>query len=57
MWSELNQEAQTQRPCWPMTPVPEEVTFLFSLQENAIGDEGASALASALKVNTALTAL
>lgn len=30
---------------------------VFSLQENAIGDEGASALASALKVNTALTAL
>lgn len=29
----------------------------FSLQENAIGDEGASAVASALKVNTALTAL
>lgn len=30
---------------------------VFSLQENAIGDEGASAVASALKANTALTAL
>lgn len=30
---------------------------VFSLQENAIGDEGASAMAGALKVNTTLIAL
>lgn len=30
---------------------------VFSLQENAIGDEGASAVAIALKANTTLTAL
>lgn len=30
---------------------------VFSLQENAIGDDGASAVAGALKVNTTLTAL
>lgn len=30
---------------------------VFSLQENAIGDEGASSVAGALKVNTTLIAL
>ena len=30
---------------------------VFSLQENAIGDEGASAVAIALQANTTLTAL
>lgn len=35
-----------------------EVTLnVFSLQENAIGDEGACAVANALKTNTVLTAL
>lgn len=44
--------------CWLVPLVDQWVSHtVFSLQENAIGDEGASAVAAALKVNTALTAL